>query len=362
MKNLSTLVAILFTLANTTHAQTQESHMVAHWSFDRDSAGTVLDESGNGLHGKWDSGVYAEGVFGQAALIDSATGGIHIPAKNTQAPAAIAGLEQGSISLWFKYKSIEGMMLPILYMGEATEEAPHNSLIIEVGHGNNPFNRKLYFTIVNQRFCFDSNEHLSENEWHHFVAVVSDQGNTGYLDGKLMTDRHYNLGSDSTYQTFFSSVPSQDCLAIGYGRYGMDNRFFYFNGAIDEVQIYDAPMSAPEAEALYREGATSLGILHPTHVHDSAAPSSVQDFELLGNYPNPFNPATTIRFRMQRQARIRVEVFAADGRHIRTLADSYFSAGEQSITFDGQGLSSGVYMIRVQSDRQVRWGKVLLMK
>ncbi|MBD3375388.1 T9SS type A sorting domain-containing protein [candidate division KSB1 bacterium] len=362
MKNISTLLAILLTLANTTHAQSPESHLVAHWSFDRDSAGTVIDESGNGLHGQWESGVYGNGVFNKAALIDSASGGIHIPAKGIQAPAAIAGLEQGSISVWFKYMSIEGMMLPIIYMGESKEDAPHNSLIIEVGHGNNPFNRKLYFTIVNQRFCFDSNVDLSENEWHHFVAVVSDQGNTGYLDGKLMTDRHYNLGSDSTYHNFFTSVPSQDCLAIGYGRYGMDNRFFYFNGAIDEVRIYDAALSAQEAEALYREGATSLGILQPTRVHDSGEPTRVQDFELMGNYPNPFNPATSIRFRLQRETRVRIDVFAADGRHLRTLADSYLSAGEQNIKFDGQGLSSGVYMYRVQSSRQDKWGKFLLMK
>ncbi|MCK4748281.1 MAG: hypothetical protein KAT15_14625 [Bacteroidales bacterium] len=93
---------------------------------------------------------------------------------------------------------------------------PHNSLIIEIGHGHKIENRRLYFTIVNQRFCFDSRVNLEENHWHHFVAVVSETGNTGYLDGKPMYNRKYNLGSDSTFTDFFTSVDSAEMLSKGY--------------------------------------------------------------------------------------------------------------------------------------------------
>ena len=72
----------------------------------------------------------------------------------------------------FEQSLADGQILPILYFGEEDTGTPHNSLIIEIGHAHNIANRRLYFTIVNQRFCFDSRINLEENRWYHFVAVV----------------------------------------------------------------------------------------------------------------------------------------------------------------------------------------------
>jgi acetyl esterase/lipase len=92
---------------------------------------------------------------------------------------------------------------------------------------------------------------LEPDRWHHLAAVVGPEGNTGYLDGREMTDRHYNLGSDASYTDFFASVPVQEMLAIGYGRYGKDDRFYHFQGSIDDVRLYDKPLDANEAKALH---------------------------------------------------------------------------------------------------------------
>ena len=159
--------------------------------------------------------------------------------------------EFGTISVTFKFRNSDGDIQPIVYYGESDAGSPHNSLIIEVGHDMDINDRKLYFTIVNTRFCFDSNVNLEENRWYHFVAVVSASGNTGYLNGVEMTDRHYNLGSDSTYTDFFSSVTAKEIFTLGYGRYGMCDDFFHLDGFIGDFRIYNRALTSKEVNDLY---------------------------------------------------------------------------------------------------------------
>ncbi len=74
---------------------------------------------------------------------------------------------------------------------------------------------------------------------------------------------------------------------------------------------------------------------------------------LLRNYPNPFNPVTTIQFVVSRDAQVSLRVFDVQGRAVRTLIDSYISAGPRVVGWDGKddggrSLASGTYFLRLQ--------------
>jgi hypothetical protein len=71
--------------------------------------------------------------------------------------------------------------------------------------------------------------------------------------------------------------------------------------------------------------------------------------ELQPNYPNPFNPTTTISFDLPSDAYVSVRIYDILGQNVATLADhEYMSAGEgQEMIFDGSGLSSGIYFCRM---------------
>ena len=74
---------------------------------------------------------------------------------------------------------------------------------------------------------------------------------------------------------------------------------------------------------------------------------------LLRNYPNPFNPATKIAFRLDRDAQATLRVFDVHGRLVRTLVDSYLAAGPRTVEWDGRDdrgrpLGSGTYYMRLQ--------------
>lgn len=230
--------------------------LVAHWTFDNDKGTVVLDAGPDSIHGTAYNISYEKGVIGNAVVFNNPQARIYFPDVNLTPHEGISNLEYGSISVWFKYKSVGAQILPVLYFGESATGTPHNSLIIEVGHGGgqDPLNKRLYFTIVNQRFCYDSRENLLEDTWYHFVAVVSPTGNTGYLNGKEMVNRRYNLGSDATYTDFFNDVPAKKMLSLGYGRYGQENPFFTFRGSIDDVRIYNKALSSEDVKLLFEMG------------------------------------------------------------------------------------------------------------
>ncbi|MFI3319447.1 MAG: LamG domain-containing protein [Rikenellaceae bacterium] len=248
MKYILTFISLV-ALNLSTHAESRG--LVASWTFDNDYAGVVVDSSNNLLHGEAFDVTYAEGVVGKAAYFDGETSQIIIP--NT--PSEITSLKVGSISCWFKFINRGGQVLPILYLGKSMAGRPNHGMIIEVGHDRgNAMNRRLYLTTIIGRgsnFCVDSNTNLNENEWYHYVAVVSKNGNTIYINGREHQDRRYNLGSDASYSVFFNDVPSKDILSIGYGKYSQEDPFYSFSGYIDEMKIYDRPLTKQEVKALY---------------------------------------------------------------------------------------------------------------
>ncbi len=71
-------------------------------------------------------------------------------------------------------------------------------------------------------------------------------------------------------------------------------------------------------------------------------------FTLLGNYPNPFNPTTTVRFDLPESAQVSIEVVDLLGRRVLTTPTENFAAGTaQSIQLDATNLPSGLYLYRV---------------
>ncbi|MEM9665555.1 MAG: DUF1501 domain-containing protein [Bacteroidota bacterium] len=99
----------------------------------------------------------------------------------------------------------------------------------------------------------------------------------------------------------------------------------------------------------------------PVRVSTDPAPLPTE-FTLAQNYPNPFNPVTTIAFTLDEPALIRLDVFDAQGRRVRTLAEGFRLAGPHTVTFDGTGLPSGVYHYQLRSPAGTRTHSMTLLK
>jgi hypothetical protein len=96
----------------------------------------------------------------------------------------------------------------------------------------------------------------------------------------------------------------------------------------------------------------------------AAAPGSLA---LQQNKPNPFNPATTIRFQLAEPDRARLAIYDVAGRLIRTLVDARLGTEAMSIAWDGRDdlgavVPSGTYLYRLQTSRESRTKKLNLVK
>ncbi len=103
------------------------------------------------------------------------------------------------------------------------------------------------------------------------------------------------------------------------------------------------------------EGATET----PTSLVDEERPLSLR---LDQNFPNPFNPNTSIRFTLDAGRQARLSVYDLVGREVAVLVDGLMPAGEHSVTFNASALPSGIYFYILQSGTQQMSRKMILMK
>jgi hypothetical protein len=75
-----------------------------------------------------------------------------------------------------------------------------------------------------------------------------------------------------------------------------------------------------------------------------------QVYKLEQNFPNPFNPSTTIYYDLPADSHVKIMVYDILGREVRSLVDEQESAGYQKVRFDVQGVASGVYFYRIQTE------------
>ena len=92
---------------------------------------------------------------------------------------------------------------------------------------------------------------------------------------------------------------------------------------------------------------------------DSEGP---EGFRLLPNYPNPFNPKTTLAYELGYDTGVHIEVFDVTGRLVDRLDQGRRAAGRNETVFHAHHLSSGVYLYRVFAGEVVLNGQMLLVK
>lgn len=86
------------------------------------------------------------------------------------------------------------------------------------------------------------------------------------------------------------------------------------------------------------------------------------EFEIIGNFPNPFNPTTNINFELASPGNVAMDVFNVVGQKVATVDVGARSAGNHTFTFDASNLSSGVYIVRMTAGNQVATSRITLIK
>lgn len=87
-----------------------------------------------------------------------------------------------------------------------------------------------------------------------------------------------------------------------------------------------------------------------------------EQFKLYQNFPNPFNPATIIKYSLPQAMNVTIKIFDVLGREVVTLVNANMDAGNYEVEFQASNLSSGIYFYRLKTDRNTEIKKMILSK
>jgi len=239
-------------------------------------------------------------------------------------------------------------------------------------------------------------EGLVEN-YQDSITAISSLEKIYYCFNRLNSDsteyntlRSYfiNLANANSGDAMFSKTAlelSRKCL-VKQRKYteALTEYEYVVENSADSLEIIAAEISIFELYVLINSGQNDgmpftgrLSYLRPNGIKDamnrirekmghktnSAITSNVPKvFSLSQNYPNPFNPMTKINYSIPNSVKVSLKVYDILGRLVKTLVNEQKDAGTHFVTFDGTGLSSGVYFYRIDAGDFVQSKKMVLVK
>jgi hypothetical protein len=126
------------------------------------------------------------------------------------------------------------------------------------------------------------------------------------------------------------------------------------------VKTYPDYPLAEVANTVYRM--TKDGYEKPTEDEDKEGAVIPTKTKLFANYPNPFNLSTVIKYQLSDASQVSLKVYDIMGREVATLVNSFQNKGSYDVTFNANGLASGIYFYKLNAGGKQFINKMLLMK
>ena len=235
--------AITMMIATSIQAQIPTNGLVAYYPFN----GNANDSSGNGNNGTVNGATLTSDRFGNAKNAFVFNGkSDYIQIKNNTLPI---GNSSRTISSWFYLTPTLGYndWYAILSYGNSLNNGYLNDFLIDTSHVD--FNCHQFFSLSNNLLSISNN-------WHN-ITVTYDSSKLSnvriYLDAKLLKTNINNLNAITKLNTQLTN------LLIGKSNI-MYASYYYFNGKIDDVRIYNRTLDSSEVIAIYNEGGYSLPV------------------------------------------------------------------------------------------------------
>jgi hypothetical protein len=144
-----------------------------------------------------------------------------------------------------------------------------------------------------------------------------------------------------------------DAVVIATDRIRVGDDWYTNYSVLDSTRVYFVVVDSDSTNFLFTIA------LRTTGIRQFELPS---EFTLLGNYPNPFNPATSIRWTLPSEGVTRLEIFNMLGQKVEDFRFGALPAGLHLFRWDASHLASGAYVYRLHWNRQVQTDKLLLLK
>ena len=149
--------------------------------------------------------------------------------------------------------------------------------------------------------------------------------------------------------------------------FNTDGTLYGLKGTLNEsnklVTINTTNGSGTEIGSLGKSGLQAIIIRNVvTDVKENNEGAGVTSYELLQNYPNPWNPITTIGYSLKENTQVKLTLLNILGEELMVLVNEEQNKGYHKLEFNGSKLSSGVYFYRLQAGDFIQTRKMILLK
>jgi uncharacterized protein (TIGR02145 family) len=248
-------------------------------------------------------------------------------------------------------------------------------------YNNNSANAATYGNLYNFKAISD-NRNICPPGWHiptdgEWTELTTALGGDSIAGGKLKESgtSHWiseNVGADNS--SGFTALPGGDRILNGAFYLMGDYGFFWSATEINNTNAYARALGRQVAlidRGPYNKIAGySVRCLKDasTDVNDPTNGKQIpNEMKLNQNYPNPFNPSTYIRYTLGKPSQVKLTIYDLLGQQIRTLNDSFQTAGEHSLVWDAMDemnnpVGSGIYLYRLQTAEMTIQKKMILVR
>ncbi len=148
-----------------------------------------------------------------------------------------------------------------------------------------------------------------------------------------------------------------------FGQSEFDTSKIYWSVAYTQVyQVSNDQSMWVKGKFFLCDLTTGAILLTQTMTDVKSDPRIPEQFSLFQNFPNPFNPTTTIKFTIPSSNFTSLKIFDLLGKEVAVLVNENKEAGEFTIPFNATRLPSGIYFYQLQSGNFVETKKMLLLK
>ncbi len=212
------------------------------------------------------------------------------------------------------------------------------------------------------------NYHVNDLSMEGTLVFVSTNGDSGLMVLEASDPTQIHKLSSMPYAQSWSVVARGTYGYVANGMQGVRTIDFSDPGHPQEIgffnqESFDAVGLANYGSfvcAAYRD----IMVLENTYISQLGHQEKhfPENIHLFPNYPNPFNPETTIRFELPRRSWVRLTVYNTLGETVQELINRTMSAGIHTVRFKAHNLPSGIYYYRIRTDHFQQTGKMMLVR
>ena len=207
---------------------------------------------------------------------------------------------------------------------------------------------------------------IDNNDWAMYAGVEFG-GKDYYIKPDFIEISAASATSGGIIEVWLDSIDTGqkigECTIENTG--GWDD-FQSFTASVDSVSgMHDVYLRFLGTGSLFKiDWFRFIGISYtPTSIDNNQDDKrGICKFGLNQNYPNPFNPTTQISYAVPQKSYLTLKIYNILGQEVMTLFDGVRNAGNYKVTFDGKGLSSGVYLYQLKAENFVETKKLMILK